>query len=120
MGNTDGAREVMSNKVFLHRHMYPRLHPHQQALLVPGVFASDPLHCIASNVSCPLDDQAKQIVIKLQLFFDWAKNDTKIVGFNPWHFANRSHPQLSGGWDQRLGAISMPTVVAKLQEIGKY
>ena len=39
---------------------------------------------------------------------------------SPWHFANRSGPQLRGGWDQRLGAVSMPTVVAKLHEIGKY
>ena len=53
-------------------------------------------------------------------FFDWAKKDPKIAGFNPWHFANRSGPQLRGGWDQRLGAVSMPSVVAKLQEIGKH
>lgn len=39
---------------------------------------------------------------------------------SPWHFSNRTGPQLRGGWDQRLGAVSMPTVVAKLQEIGKY
>ena len=50
----------------------------------------------------------------------WAKKDPKIAGFNPWHFSNRSGPQLRGGWDQRLGAVSMPSVVAKLQEIGKH
>ena len=84
------------------------------------MFASSPSHCAASNVSCPLDPQAKQIVIKLQGFFEWAKKDPKIAGFNPWHFSNRSGPQLRGGWDQRLGAVSMPSVVSKLQEIGKH
>merc|ERR1712217_164319 len=72
--NTDGPMEVESVKVFLHRHMYPKLHPHQQALLVPGIFASDPLHCIAHNVSCPLENQSKQIVSKLELYFEFAKN----------------------------------------------
>ena len=79
--NTDGAAEVAKNKDFYTKEIYPRLRPHQQALFVPGVFASSPSHCIASNVSCPLDPQAKQIVIKLDGFFTWAKSDPKIAGF---------------------------------------
>ena len=71
-------------------------------------------------MSCPLDAQAEQIVIKLDGFFKWAKNDPKIRGFNPWHFNNRSNPQLPGWWDQRLGASSMPSVVLKLREIGQF
>ena len=118
--NTDGAAEVAKNRDFYHKTIYPKLHPHQQALFVPGVFGCDPLHCAAKNKSCPLDDQAKQIVLKLDGFFEWAKSDDKIAGFNPWHFANRSHPQFGDYCDQRLGAVAMPAVVAKLTEIGKY
>merc|ERR1711957_743034 len=87
---------------------------------VPGIFASSPAHCSSSGVQCPLDDQAKQIVIKLDGFFEWAKSEPRVAGFNPWHFANRSGTQLPGAYDQKLGAISMPSVVAKLKEIGEY
>ena len=71
-------------KFMYHRHVYPKLHPHQQVLFVPGVFASDPVHCAARNGSCPLDKQAEQVVIKLDGYLQWAKNDTKVAGFNPW------------------------------------
>ena len=118
--NTNGTAEVDKNKKFYREVIFPRLHPHQQALFVPGIFASDPTHCADTGVSCPLDAQAKQIVTKLDGFFQWAKDEARIVGFNPWHFNNRSHPQLKGSYDQRLGAVSMPSVVAKLQEIGTY
>jgi hypothetical protein len=111
--NTDGAREVESIKVFYHRHMYPKMYPHQRALFVPGVFALDPVRCKAANSSCPLAEQARQVVTKLQSYFDWAKNDSRIIGFNPWHFCNRSD-------EHSLGAIAMPTVVAKLHEIGNF
>jgi hypothetical protein len=111
--NTDGHAEVFSVKVFYHHHMYPRLHPHQRVLFVPGVFALDPVHCAAKNGSCPLDKQAVQVVDKLDGFFDWAKNDSRVLGFNPWHFDNRSD-------EHSLGAVSMPSVMAKLKQIGHY
>ena len=118
--NTNGTAEVEQNRKYLLEKLYPKLHPHQGVIFVPGIFASDPVHCREGNVSCPLDAQAAQIVIKLDGFFNWAKSDSKIYGFNPWHFNNRSSPQLPGWWDQRLGASSMPTVVSKLREIGQY
>ena len=33
----------------------------------------------------PLDGQAKNNVDKLQGYFEWAKADKRIAGFNPWH-----------------------------------
>eukprot|EP00658_Telonema_sp_P-2_P065628 TRINITY_DN54829_c0_g2_i2.p1 TRINITY_DN54829_c0_g2~~TRINITY_DN54829_c0_g2_i2.p1 ORF type:complete len:287 (+),score=76.83 TRINITY_DN54829_c0_g2_i2:65-925(+) len=80
--NTDGAREVAQNKQFYTEVIYPKLAPHQGVLFVPGIFASDPAHCARGNVSCPLDSQAEQIVTKLDGFFEWAKNDTRVAGFN--------------------------------------
>ena len=118
--NTNGTAEVEQNRKYLLQKLYPKLHPHQGVILVPGIFASDPVHCREGNVSCPLDAQAEQIVIKLEGFFEWAKMDPKIHGFNPWHFNNRSTPQSPGWWDQRLGASSMPSVVSKLREVGQF
>jgi hypothetical protein len=71
-------------------------------------------------VSCPLEGQAEQVVIKLDGFFDWAMQDDKVIGFNPWHFNNRSVPQLGGAYNLQLGGVAMPTVVHKLKEIGEY
>ena len=42
------------------------------------------------------------------------------AGFNSWHFNNRSTAQHSLPYDMRLGAVAMPTVVAKLREIGSF
>ena len=36
------------------------------------------------------------------------------------HFNNRSSPQSGPVCDMELGAVAMPTVYKKLQEIGKY
>ena len=107
------------DRAFYEQVIYPKMKPHQKVLLVPGIFASDPKHCALGNVSCPLDSQAKQIVIKLDGMFQWAKTDMRVAGFNGWHYRDRS-AQLHGWWDQRLGAISMPSVVKKLTEIGQY
>lgn len=118
--NKDGAAEVAKNKKFYHEVIFPRLRGHQQALFVPGVFASSPEGCMSKGRKCPLDSQAEQIVIKLSGFFEWAKTEPRIAGFNPWHFRNRTRPQFALPYDQKLGAVSMPTVVAKLREIGEY
>ena len=40
---------------------------------IAGIFASDPAHCSAMNKSCPLEQQAKQIVLKLDGFFQLHK-----------------------------------------------
>jgi hypothetical protein len=68
-------------------------------LQVPGIFACDPVRCAAKakegeGKECPLDSQAQQVVSKLQGFFEWAKADPKIAGFNPWV----SVMSISGFW----------------------
>jgi len=42
-GNTNGTDEVEKNKAFYTSVIFPRLHPHQQALFVPGIYASNPV-----------------------------------------------------------------------------
>ena len=83
-------------------------------MLVPGTYG-------CSNVTyMPLADMAKNVVDKLDGYFSWAKEDRRIAGFNPWHWSNRGSPQSGPPCDMILGASAMPTVVAKLTEIGKF
>lgn len=119
--NTNGTAEVVSVHEYYTGTLYPRLHPHQAVFLVPGIYANDPYNCEKGNVSCPVKDQEAQVVIKLEEYFKWAQEDEKIVGFNPWHFNDRNASQYVGvPYDYRLGAVSMPTVVDKLKEIGTF
>ena len=74
---SSGLDEVKQAKA-MYDIIFPKLHPHQQVMLVPGTFA-------CSNLSYfPLDDQAKNNVEKLEGYFSWAKQEKRIAGFNPW------------------------------------
>ena len=58
--------------------LFPKLHAHQQVLLVPGTFA-------CSNLTYfPLEGQAKNLVDKLDGYFKWSKAEKRIAGLNPW------------------------------------
>jgi hypothetical protein len=116
------------------------MHVHQRALLVPGTMACSnltyfPLNAQAVNQvreregrpprNCNRDPGPRAHpgqVEKLEGYFAWAKNESRIAGFNPWHWntrwGGRSWP--TGPCDMMLGAIEMPSVVAKLQDIGHY
>ena len=83
MYSSDGQTEVANAKKYYESEIYPYMLPNQSVMLVPGVFASDPVHCADSNVSCPLAAQAEQIVVKLDRYFEWAKEDARVRGFNP-------------------------------------
>ena len=115
-GDTPGSKgtdEVVAAKA-MYQIIFPKLHSHQQVMLVPGTYA-------CSNLSYfPLDEQAKNVVDKLDGYFDWAKANKRIAGFNPWHFETRASAQHGPPCDMILGANCMPTVVAKLTEISKY
>ena len=83
MYSSDGQIEVENAKKYYETEIYPYMLRNQSVMLVPGIFASDPVHCADNNVSCPLATQAQQIVTKLDGYFDWAKNDARVRGFNP-------------------------------------
>ncbi len=117
----DGRREVARARSFYERYLYPKMGAHQRAIGVPGTFASDPAGCAAKNVSCPLAAQAAQVVAKLDGYFAWGTSDARLVGYNPWHWRNRSSSMDPGSaWDLALGAVAMPDVVARLRAMGEY
>ena len=90
-------------------HIYPTLASHQRVMQVPGLFADARL----SNAT-----NTKILLEKVNGFWDWARNDTLVVGMNPWHWntwgsAFQKTPQFE------LGAREFPAVVNRLHEIGK-
>ena len=65
--------------------LYPRMKPHQRVLLVPGAFAqwnvSEPSTTGASG-SKPSVAQQDDVISKLDGYWSWAQNDTRIAGIN--------------------------------------
>ena len=121
--NVDGASEVAMVRSIAEKTIFPQLAPHQKLLLVPGVYGNTPATCEKAGGSaavCSLDAQATQVVAKLEGFFSWAKIEDRIAGFNSWHFGHRGSPQNSAIHDMELGAVEMPTVLAKLRQIGGH
>lgn len=92
--------------------IFPKLHEHQQVMLVPGVFG-----CTNTDYM-PFETMSKNLVDKLEGYWSWAQRDQRIAGFCPWHYNNRSrmHPDPC---DMGPGAIAYPDVLTKLQEIGE-
>jgi hypothetical protein len=95
--------------------VFPHLLPNQRVLLCPGTFLCQS----GTGGQMSRQQQEAQIVQKLRLMFEWAKQSPKVAGFIPWHLSNRkmaSRPDCDYG----LGAVSMPLVMAELKKIGSY
>ena len=118
-GNRDGRSEVAVVRRRAEKVLFPRMHAHQSLVLVPGVFANSPTGCQKSGLRCPLEEQSAQVVAKLRGYVAWARTENRIVGFHSWHLLNRTAPNHAAPWDQELGLISMPAVVAELATIKK-
>ena len=69
---------------------------------------------------CPIVSTLLNLAPKLEGFYAWAKTENRIAGLNSWHFGHRRHPQNSAIHDMELGAVEMPSVLAKLCEIGEH
>eukprot|EP01052_Picozoa_sp_SAG31_P045574 SAG31_NODE_8378_length_1463_cov_1.504399_1_plen_364_part_00 len=91
-----------------------KLRSHQQLLLVPGTFACSTGIGVTQNAT----SQAAMVLQKLEALEEWAKHTPQVGGFYPWHLMDRMDMPDSERCDFRLGAVSMPTVMAKLSEIG--
>ena len=73
---SNGTDEVVAAKKIF-GDIFPKLHGHQQVLVVPGTFA-------CSNLSYfPLEQQAKNVVDKLDGYWAWMQNETRIAGMLP-------------------------------------
>lgn len=110
----NGTAEAVAARSYAETHLYPLLGPHQSIAAVPGTFA-------CSNLTyMPLEESAASVVEKLDAYWQWMKEDARLVMLNPWHFNFRGHPQHAPPCDMQLGAADMPSVLAKLDEIGKW
>ena len=64
---SNGTDEVAAARQMYETNVFPNLRPHQQVMLVPGIFA-------CSNQSFyPLEQQSLQVVTKLDAFFEWVR-----------------------------------------------
>lgn len=79
----EGYEPAAVRKVY-REHVYPALAPHQRVMQVPGLFADARL----SNTT-----NSKVLLEKVNGFWDWAQNDTLVVGINPWHCTERTSEQ---------------------------
>jgi hypothetical protein len=77
-------------------------------LLVPGTFAN-------TNVS--VAEQEPSILAKMEGYLSWAVEDEHVIGFHPWHYANRTMTGPNAIY--AVGLQGMPTVEAYVVGIGK-
>ena len=110
---TSGAGEADKIIEYYDRFLH-KLHPHQQALLVPGTFSCSTGIGVTENRS----SQTAMVLQKLEALSAYAATNPKIGGFYPWHLMDRMTMADSKRCDYRHGAVSMPPVMAKLREIG--
>ena len=63
------------------------LAPHQRVILVPGMFAC------TNHTNMPLEVMDQNGVEKLSGYYNWAMEEPRSIGMNPWHFNNRTGPE---------------------------
>jgi hypothetical protein len=69
----DGKAEAVAAKAFVEKYVYPKMAAHQKLVVVPGTFA-------CSNLTyMPLELSSKSVVAKLQAYFEWGKQDERVV-----------------------------------------
>lgn len=98
-GEAEQAKRLYENLI------YPTLSPHQRTWVVPGLFADS---------TKPLNVSDHILVEKLQGYWQWVRNDARVVGILPWHWKSRYPRPVT----EKLGAREFPMLLQKLQEIG--
>lgn len=104
---SDPAAEAGQAVDFYNEYIFPKMASHQLALVVPGTFG---------NSSESVASQDPLLTKKMQLYWNWVQNETRIVGLNPWHWNRRSMPSTP---QYELGASQFPQLVALMKEIGQ-
>ena len=111
----DGADEVRRLASLLRKDIYPRLLPHQRAMVVPGFFGCD------NTTSCgSLASQEARLVQKMEAYGAFLRNESRLVGLAPWHYTNRGHSQNDKSpCDMRLGAVAFPGLMQRWTAFGE-
>jgi hypothetical protein len=131
--------EPRENRALYKKFIYPMLRPHQRVLLVPGLYGN--ASTVLPRRTPDADLQDERLVLKLNEYWDWAKDDDRVIGLNPYHWAdadlctldNQSlcvhmcyggegcdRPQVCGksGDIFGAGARNFPRLVSRMREIG--
>ncbi|MFI4910201.1 MAG: hypothetical protein ACIAQZ_00895 [Sedimentisphaeraceae bacterium JB056] len=98
-------------------YLYPKMSAGQKAVIVPQAFGSE------GNPGATLDDYDQQNVIDAEAYYQWAKTDSNVIGFVPWHWLSLElGSDLDRFWSLgmywEIGARDMPLTNAKWQQIG--
>ena len=114
--------EATAKRYIAEHHIYPKLHPHQKVVMLPGLFG---------NRSDEWTDD--WLVAKVQEYWAWGKEDTRVAGFCGYHYNTRTvYPQCPGFHSDgpcptlyghaccfKYGAGAYPRLNALLQQIGR-
>ena len=97
-------------------HLYPKMAPHQRALLVPD--ASSSAHLRPDTTGPPPGWAVADMVHRAWEYFEWAAGDTsgRIVGLNPWHWTTVNFTR-GGYWEK--GVESIPPLRDAWSAIGR-
>ena len=92
-------------------HLYPKMAPHQRALLVPDASAS-------AHRDPPPGWTVADMVARAWEYFEWAASDSsgRVVGLNPWHWTTVEYRE-GGYWE--LGIESVPELKQAWMQIGQ-
>jgi hypothetical protein len=114
--------EATTKRYIAEHHIYPKLHPHQKVVMLPGLFGN--------RSDAWTDDW---LVKKVQEYWVWGKEDPRVAGFCGYHYDTRTvYPQCPGLYSDgpcptlyghaccfKYGAGAYPRLNALLQQIGR-
>ena len=116
-GTLAGTRKLFE------QHLYPKMADHQSALYVPPAYGCNNATC--SNQLCcnnntrdgpnpPCHGNCTVAMLQwAQGSYDWARQDTRLVGLNPWHYTGTT----PGFFEP--GLVGLPAVLSAYRAIGK-
>jgi hypothetical protein len=108
-GKDDGAHVQTVRSVY-QDHVYPKMKPHQRALLVPGAFDMPAGATIPGGFKCNTSCFDSMGADDAAHYWAWAQADDRVVGLAPWEWHD------GGG---RLGSWHMPQTRAAWETIGR-
>jgi hypothetical protein len=91
-------------------YMYPKMNANQRAVLVPQAYGSN------NNPGQTLAQYESSMISAADAYYNWAKTDTKVIGFIPWHWLTPDPMWWTGYYE--VGARNMPGLKSKWQTIG--